>query len=185
MDIDHTGISRRFEMKTYTFESNGYKFIMDSGRLNKILMTAYSRLPFETGGVLVGYYTEDLTTAILLDSFEAFKPGEGSVGSFRPDTDFIQAELDRIWDESGGCQYYLGDWHSHPRNLPLPSDLDDETMFIYSDDADMNCPQPILMIVGDRMLSIGDVRIFIYNQGDKIELKKFINYKNDNSLVVA
>jgi integrative and conjugative element protein (TIGR02256 family) len=34
--------------------------------------------------------------------------------------------VDAAWGESGGSRNYLGEWHSHPEDVPAPSDIDIE-----------------------------------------------------------
>ncbi len=32
--------------------------------------------------------------------------------------------IDRAWAESGGTRTYLGEWHTHPQGVPIPSPID-------------------------------------------------------------
>jgi hypothetical protein len=51
-----------------------------------------------------------------------------------------------LWHEN---QYYLGEWHYHPSNLPSPSKTDIDQMNSVSSTPKFNCPEPILIIAGD------------------------------------
>jgi len=68
--------------------------------------------PRETGGLLIGFWSggEPVITA-------GIGPGPAAVHaleSFRPDYDFDEAVIARIWNQTRGQETYLGDWHSHP-----------------------------------------------------------------------
>ena len=97
----------------------------------------------ETGGILVGFYSAD---GILAHVNEALGPPPGSQST---QTEFIRnaglgKTLQRRWPEQ---QYYLGEWHSHPRGQTSPSRQDRLQMAEIGNDAAYCCPNPILIIV--------------------------------------
>lgn len=97
----------------------------------------------ETGGILVGFYTADGTLAHVN---EALGPPQGSKltqTEFTRNTGLSKA-LQQRWPEQ---QYYLGEWHSHPRGLTSPSRQDRRQMAEIGNDAAYCCPNPILIIV--------------------------------------
>lgn len=99
----------------------------------------------ETGGILIGCYSDDLSTAEVL---LASGPGPLSVSksSFFTRKAFgIQAELDKEF-ESG--KYYLGEWHCHPGADSTPSSQDVRQMKSISKSVSYSCPEPILMVFG-------------------------------------
>lgn len=75
----------------------------------------------EAGGVLLGRHILN-TDDIVVDSVTSPMPGDRR-NRFR----FVrsrrrhQAEIDRVWRESGGTSTYLGEWHTHPELHPRPS----------------------------------------------------------------
>ena len=99
----------------------------------------------ETGGILVGRYSNDLLTAEVLS---ASGPGPHSLlgqFSFTRKAFGLQRELDREF-ESG--RYYLGEWHCHPGGDSTPSCQDIHQMRLISRSEEYNCPEPILMVFG-------------------------------------
>ena len=50
-----------------------------------------------------------------------------------------------MWNQG---QYYLGEWHYHPNASSLPSGIDNKQMIKLSRDKKLNCPEPILIIIG-------------------------------------
>ena len=62
----------------------------------------------------------------------------------------LKLELEKLNDAwVQGC-YYLGEWHYHPNSLPTPSLTDLNQMRILATDEKLNCPEPILLIIGER-----------------------------------
>jgi len=115
--------------------------------LNAILKEADKDPERETGGVLMGYWSDDsavITTAI--------GPGPEAIGTmrrFRPNSEWQKLEIARVYQASGRTVTYLGDWHSHPRRLPLPSRLDVRTARRISTFDDAGAPNPLMLIVGE------------------------------------
>jgi integrative and conjugative element protein (TIGR02256 family) len=100
----------------------------------------------ETGGILIGYYTNDLACAVVttisgppLDSIVTHtRFYRGIVG--------LQGWIDRLWRKRR--HYYLGEWHFHPSNKPSPSPDDIRQMVIIASMPEFHSPEPILLIAG-------------------------------------
>ena len=50
-----------------------------------------------------------------------------------------------MWNQG---RYYLGEWHYHPNTSSLPSGIDNNQMIKLFRDKKLNCPEPILIIIG-------------------------------------
>lgn len=104
-----------------------------------------SRRRGETGGILIGRYSDDLSTAKVLS---ASGPGPHSLFglfSFTRKVFGLQAELDREFELG---RYYLGEWHCHPGTDSEPSPQDIQQMLSISKSVGYNCPEPILIVFG-------------------------------------
>ncbi|WP_163390196.1 Mov34/MPN/PAD-1 family protein [Enterovibrio norvegicus] len=55
-----------------------------------------------------------------------------------------QAKVDLVFERSDGAQQYLGEWHTHPENLPSPSSIDENSWRLNL----ANHKPMILLIVG-------------------------------------
>jgi integrative and conjugative element protein (TIGR02256 family) len=72
----------------------------------------------ETGGILIGSRSENGSILVT----HATSPGPVAVHNavyFQRDVAYQQAELNRLHEQYG--VQYLGEWHKHPRSLPVPS----------------------------------------------------------------
>ena len=78
----------------------------------------------EIGGILVGAYDAEIECLRLTDmSFPCPGDQQFRFGFFRK-TDGHQEIMDQLWEESGHTKAYLGEWHSHDQDIPIPSVVD-------------------------------------------------------------
>ena len=99
----------------------------------------------ETGGVLIGRYSSDLSSAWVEKATAAPPDSEASP------TWFIRGRLglDRLLRRSWSAgSHYLGEWHSHPAYHPSPSSDDLYAIQKIAENQSYRCQRPILAIIG-------------------------------------
>lgn len=132
-----------------------------SETLTRILESCRRSYPKETGGIIVGYYTETLDCAVVTDASERpLDSGSGRTWFFRGTAD-LQRWLDVLWRRSKR-RYYLGEWHYHPGGQPKPSPTDKRQMERIAASASYRCPEPVLLLVGASANDYSDVKIFVF-----------------------
>jgi integrative and conjugative element protein (TIGR02256 family) len=106
---------------------------------------AKDAIPNETGGILIGNYDETHRAAIV--SHASGPPSDSIAGpwSFRRGMEGLDRILARAWKRG---TFYIGEWHFHPEAWPRASPTDMMQMRTFASDAAMNCPEPVLLIVG-------------------------------------
>ena len=109
-----------------------------------MITTCKSSYPYECGGILIGYYIEDRTTAVVTEITDQI--GKHRSRFSREESGLIKL-LTKLWSKG---YYYIGEWHYHPDNSPRPSNIDLITMRKLSMCNELKCPEPILMIIGDK-----------------------------------
>ncbi len=123
--------------------SYGVKISLKNIRyMHELCMNA---LPNETGGILVGYYSDDCAWAKIT---KIIGPPAGSTHRprfFLRNSGSLLKMLESLWQKN---QYYIGEWHYHPFSSPLPSTTDLQTMHNLSVDKKLHCPEPIMIIIG-------------------------------------
>jgi len=78
----------------------------------------------ESGGVLIGRYIYNCED-VVVDLITEPMPGDKQTR-----TSFFRAKhrhqriIDLAWKESGNVSTYLGEWHTHPEDVPTPSSID-------------------------------------------------------------
>jgi integrative and conjugative element protein (TIGR02256 family) len=129
-----------------------------------IIRTVIDEPSLETGGMLLGYRTKSRELVVV----DAVGPGPGATHrrfSFEPDGPWQREHLHRIYWASDGLVRYLGDWHTHPGGLPIPSKRDVKTARAVASSKDAQTPNPVTTIVGfDEEAAL--VRCFVYAKRD-------------------
>lgn len=97
--------------------------------LSKVIKYRQSKLPNETGGIILGgvdkYYQKIyITDTILSPSDSIEKPTLYIRG-----IEGVAEKLENISDITNGSIYYLGEWHSHPDNCSVNMSNDDKILF--------------------------------------------------------
>jgi integrative and conjugative element protein (TIGR02256 family) len=106
---------------------------------------ADDHVPNETGGVLLGYRTGD--EVVVRSAIGAGPAATRWSTGFRPDNEFQEGEIERLFRSSAGVLTYLGDWHSHPATGPEPSRRDRKTLRRIASDPEAECPTPVMVIL--------------------------------------
>ena len=65
---------------------------------------------------------------------------------FQRDAEYAQAEVDRLHQESGGRDDYVGEWHSHPQSVPA-SVVDRSSMEWIGTNERYQRDEPVLVIM--------------------------------------
>ncbi|MCK9150483.1 Mov34/MPN/PAD-1 family protein [Methanobacterium alcaliphilum] len=157
-------------MSSIKFKSNDNKFILEirEDTLSNFIDECKTNPNNETGGILVGYYSNDNTTAFIQSI--TGPPIDSEIGktTFKRGIDGLIEILDEKW-KSG--YYYIGEWHFHPNSSPQPSTIDDEQMETFSYCKTLKCPEPILFIIGMNS-DQWEFSVNVYKKGNRIPLDK-------------
>lgn len=114
----------------------------------EIILICEKSYPNETGGIIIGSYSSDFNTAIISTITDAPSDSTMSRTWFKRGINDLQNLLDKKWLHQQ--QYYLGEWHFHPNGTPIPSQIDIQEMQRIAKNKNYNCPEPILIIAGNR-----------------------------------
>ena len=153
----------------YVFRSddNNYTVVICPDTYAKIMLECEKYNGLETGGILIGNYSKDNGVAYIKDSNVPEDSKHYKTKFFRG-TYGLNKLLDKKWSEG---EYYLGEWHYHPNSSSKSSRLDDIQMIKFSNNKKLNCPEPILLIIGENT-SKWSLNLYIYKNNEKIILKK-------------
>ena len=119
---------------------------IDETLLNNLTEIGKKHYPNEFGGFLIGYYSDDLkrlniTDTILPTQYKASKY------LFERNTTGIKDILENHYEKIPK-KYYVGEWHTHPDNLPVPSSTDIKAINEILKHKDTSIQNPILLIIG-------------------------------------
>lgn len=131
-------------MVFYNSDTN-LKIVVPLEQLSLLHKLCEESNPYETGGIIIGRYSDDGSVAFVSEMTNSPNDSIKKMTSFKRGIHGLQKKLDMLWDKS---YYYLGEWHYHPNSSPTPSRSDIEQMLSLSHDKKLNCPEPILIILG-------------------------------------
>ncbi len=115
----------------------------------------------ETGGILIGYYSQDRSTAIVTQATRAPRDSRSGPTWFIRGVVGLRHLLAKFWKEPKR-HYYLGEWHYHPAKTVEPSCEDFTQMRLISESSDYNCAEPVLIIVGEGMGVDLPAKVFVF-----------------------
>lgn len=122
----------------------------------------------ETGGILVGLYTDKLDWAVVTAASKAPPDSQAGPTWFLRGVSGLQQWLKRLWKSK---TFYIGEWHYHPFAAPDPSGVDISEMAKVSNDGGCQCPEPVLVILGGDCAGDLRIRAFVFPRGrEHIEL---------------
>lgn len=104
--------------------------------------------PYETGGVLMGYWNGD--EVVISQIIDGGPNASRTKTSFNPDHDYQLKEISRIYRLSGRTETYLGDWHTHPDAKAYLSDRDKKTLRNIARYKTSRQSMPLMMILGTK-----------------------------------
>jgi len=112
--------------------------------------------PLETGGVLLGY-SSDSTDEVVVRTVVGPGPlARHDASGFLPDQRYHEAEVARLYAESGRTWTYLGDWHTHPNSTAGLSLTDRRTLGRVSRANAARVTFPIMAILAGSPCVFGD-----------------------------
>lgn len=134
--------------------------------------------PLEVGGVLAGYWHEDVAVVT-----HCIGPGGNAnhhAWSFAPDYAFHEREIARLYAASRGATVYLGDWHTHPSGPASLSPLDKRTLRSIAGSPEARCTRPLMVLLAGnweawstQAFTLGPERRFIQRKIVRAELRVF------------
>jgi integrative and conjugative element protein (TIGR02256 family) len=101
----------------------------------------------ETGGILIGYYSEDFKTAHITMVTGPPKDSKSGPTWFHRGTKGLKKLLLKKWEYQ---EFYIGEWHFHPDGPVEPSPQDIKQMIEISVSRRYNCPEPLMIIVAGK-----------------------------------
>ena len=139
-----------------------FGIVIDDVTISQIDRLCMAAGDVETGGIIIGRYSDDRSTAIIVEATSAPTDSRGGRLSFVRGVKGLGGLLRTRW-RSKERTYYLGEWHFHPATVIEPSTQDFREMAQIAAAVNYRCKEPILMIFAKR-LNVGDpppVRAFV------------------------
>ena len=144
-----------------------YTVLISPSCIEKLIHVSKQEYPNEIGTSLIGRYSEDGFDAIILDITPITSDSKRSGYSLIRGIKGLQLFFSSLRKSSGGQNYYVGEWHSHPDGSPVPSNIDDSTQHEIATDKRVHCPESILVIVGGNLHTAPKIGVFVYSRKNR------------------
>lgn len=131
---------------TFTDAQGRYRVCFAPRAMTRIPELCRHGHPRETGGILIGYYSDSLDTATVSEVLPPPPDSARGRSWFVRGVWGLARRLRRLW-HAQPRNYYLGEWHLHPGGAPSPSRQDLRQMQAIADGGD-GCDVPVLVLVG-------------------------------------
>lgn len=102
--------------------------------------------PNEFGGLLIGYYSEDKKTVVIEETILP-KKYKSSRYNFERGSDGLKKKLEEFYSKDPSL-IYVGEWHTHPDSLPIPSSTDLIAILGIINCETVLIKNPVLLIMG-------------------------------------
>jgi integrative and conjugative element protein (TIGR02256 family) len=116
-------------MNKIKFQNKNLKVHINTQLKQQLLTLRQFEFDRERGGVILGKLYPQNDTIEITHFFED-NPLNSSEYGLELNVNYLQENIERIWEESNGQITYLGDWHTHPQLKAEPSLRDYKTFFV-------------------------------------------------------
>lgn len=129
----------------FVLPGTNIKLIIADDKITEMLNHISHSTSKETGGILVGHYSQDQLHAIVTKITGPPKDSLSGSHWFQRGVHGLKNLLNSAWKYK---QYYLGEWHSHTLSLAVnASSRDSVQMMEIAFSSAYQCPEPILLII--------------------------------------
>ena len=120
----------------------------------------------ESGGIIVGKLYPMDNKVVVTDVTMPFKKDCRGTNYFKRSEYGHQREMDRLWEISNKKKTYLGDWHTHRQDIPVPSNIDLKD-WKRIEARERNCRYAFFIIVGQE-----EIKVWTISDGLVREMKE-------------
>lgn len=124
----------------------GISINIEDDLLDSLIIYGKRFYPKEFGGFLVGYYSDDFKDLYITDTILP-KKYESTKYSFEREIIGLENIFKSFYSETPK-KYYVGEWHTHPENLPIPSSIDIKAIKDITNHDRVSIKNPVLLIIG-------------------------------------
>lgn len=137
------------------FQVRDWKIVVDDGFREILSNARQSRLPNETGGVIIGCFDTKRRIIYVVDTILSPPDSKERRDAYIRGKKGLPEALQRTSDVSGGMLEYVGEWHSHPRGHTVDPSLYDLNVLSWLDNIMRPFGLPALMVIAGDSNTIG------------------------------
>ena len=131
-------------------QTSNWKIVTDQGLMQKLNVFRETKLPDETGGVLLGSFDLERKIVYIVDALPSPPDSEEWPTLYIRGSEGLLSKVEALVKRTHGMLEYIGEWHSHPRGARTGASVDDKKAFTWLTDLmDKDGFPAVTMIVGD------------------------------------
>lgn len=135
-------------------DCNGWKIKISASLITQIYDQRKTKLPNETGGVLIGAYDYAHNICYIVDAIDSPSDSEEYPNSYVRGHNGLLKQIEQLEEITIGNLTYIGEWHSHPTASTQPSKYDLILLKSISDYTLAQGNPGCMLIVGDSNFSV-------------------------------
>ncbi|MGK7898125.1 MAG: Mov34/MPN/PAD-1 family protein [Xenococcus sp. (in: cyanobacteria)] len=117
----------------------------------RIFALRKSKLPCETGGVLIGSYDFQRKIIYVIDTIASPPDSIEKPTTYIRGSEGLEDRIQAISQKTAGILEYIGEWHSHPNDCdPSPSQYDRQLFEYMKKDMQVNSLPTLMLIAGSQ-----------------------------------
>lgn len=145
--------------------ANGvFRVEIPSNVLERMVELIETARDIETGGILVGKYVKENSTALVIDAMPPPDDSQCERCTFKRGSKGLNTLLRSLWNKRERL-FYVGEWHYHPTKQVYPSQTDLDQMVSISKDPNYECKEPIMVIIGKGENERREVKCLLFPKG--------------------
>ena len=150
---DEQGNVKRVDVKLESVirhKIHGWTVMSDWGLIKKLDVLRESKLPNETGGVLLGSYDLSRKIIYIVDALPSPRDSTEWPALYIRGRKGLRNKVEEVEAKTHGMLGYIGEWHSHPKGARIAASSDDIKVFAWLTEIMMaDGLPPTMMIAGD------------------------------------
>jgi integrative and conjugative element protein (TIGR02256 family) len=149
-----------------SLDVDGWTVFVSASLREDLILTRLSKLPNETGGVLIGALDMERRRAYLVGNVPGPRDSIECRTSYVRGSYGLEATIESLCARAGGNLTYVGEWHSHPEDATTEPSGDDWNVNAWVSEAMRDEGRPgIILIVGAR-----DIRCIVGSSEKTLDL---------------
>ncbi|MCH5687306.1 Mov34/MPN/PAD-1 family protein [Niabella sp. W65] len=125
-------------------KDTGLELLISNELINRLAAYGKEKYPNEFGGLLLGKYINNKKTVVIKETLLP-KKFRSSRYYFERGSNGLKEQLEQYYANED--LVYVGEWHTHPDNVAVPSQTDLKSMRELAEDENVLINNPVLMIL--------------------------------------
>ncbi len=155
---NENGVPKRVTVtptRTVRKSTNNWTIVTDKGLMETLSSLRQSKLPNETGGVLLGSFDMERRIVYIVDALPSPPDSEEWPTLYIRGCEGLSEKITELDEKVDGMIEYVGEWHSHPDGAGTTPSEDDQKVFAWLEELRQADGYPATMVIVEDSGNIG------------------------------